>query len=60
MENTRRRRIQELLNQHGECNVEYLARECRVSTMTIRRDLQFMEESGKVLRSHGGAAPLEQ
>jgi DeoR/GlpR family transcriptional regulator of sugar metabolism len=58
--NSRQMRIQDLLSQHGERTVEQLAGECGVSTMTIRRDLQVMEEQGKILRSHGGAAPLEQ
>ena len=41
----------------GECSVEALATELGVSTMTIRRDLQELAETGKVLRTHGGAVP---
>ena len=57
---SRHRLIQELLYEHGECSVEQLARECKVSLMTIRRDLHILAELGLVARSHGGAAPLEQ
>jgi DeoR family transcriptional regulator, fructose operon transcriptional repressor len=60
METTRHRQIQELLQARGGCSVEQLARELGVSAMTIRRDLQVLSEAGRVLRSHGGAAPVEQ
>lgn len=54
---TRRRHIVALLEKEGERNVEQLAERFGVSGMTIRRDLQDLAEAGKVLRTHGGAAP---
>lgn len=60
MEATRRRRIELLLNQHGECSVSLFARELGVSEMTVRRDLQALAAAGRVIRSHGGATAVEQ
>ena len=45
------------LDTHGECGVGWLARRFGVSGMTIRRDLQALAEDGRVIRTHGGAAP---
>jgi len=59
-ETSRQLEILELLQTHGECAVERLARECAVSDMTIRRDLQVLADAGRVLRTHGGAMPAEQ
>jgi DeoR/GlpR family transcriptional regulator of sugar metabolism len=59
-ESPRQRRIQAFLQAHGEGSVGQLARECGVSLMTIRRDLAALAGSGRVVRSHGGAAPVEQ
>jgi DeoR family transcriptional regulator, fructose operon transcriptional repressor len=56
----RQRQIELLLNNHGECSVDMLARELGVSGMTVRRDLLALAEAGRVLRTHGGAAPIEQ
>ena len=52
--------IEQLLRERGECTVESLAIELNVSDMTIRRDLQRLAEAGRVVRTHGGAAPAEQ
>jgi len=60
MESTRRRRIEALLQQHGECSVGDFARELGVSEMTVRRDLQALAAAGRIIRSHGGAATVEQ
>ncbi|MGA2656213.1 MAG: DeoR/GlpR family DNA-binding transcription regulator [Verrucomicrobiota bacterium] len=60
MDTTRRRRIEQLLSERGECSVNLLARELGVSEMTIRRDLQTLAAAGRVVRSHGGAAAVEQ
>jgi DeoR/GlpR family transcriptional regulator of sugar metabolism len=46
-----------LLRQRGEVAVETLAEYFAVSTMTIRRDLQELADRGRVMRTHGGAAP---
>lgn len=50
----RRRRIQELLADHGRLAVEALATRLKVAPMTVRRDLQVMEREGLLLRVHGG------
>lgn len=54
---SRRSQLIELLERHGEQGVESLALRFGVSGMTIRRDLQDLADEGKVLRTHGGAAP---
>ncbi|MEX2671643.1 MAG: DeoR/GlpR family DNA-binding transcription regulator [Phycisphaeraceae bacterium] len=53
----RRSRILELLESSGEQSVEQLADTFSVSGMTIRRDLQDLASAGRVIRTHGGAAP---
>lgn len=54
---TRHSRIAGLLAARDECTVGFLARRLGVSGMTVRRDLQAMAAAGKVIRTHGGAAP---
>lgn len=56
----RRKRMAELINRTGECAVEMLMDQFGVSDMTIRRDLQTLADAGKVIRTHGGAAPAER
>lgn len=51
----RQRRICELIAQQGQCTVEELSRRLGVSAMTIRRDLQALEQQGQIVRTHGGA-----
>lgn len=51
----RHRRIEELIGQKGELSVGILAQKLYVSKETIRKDLQFLEDKGIVIRSHGGA-----
>ncbi|GGM39906.1 DeoR family transcriptional regulator [Longimycelium tulufanense] len=51
----RRRRLLQRLAADGHLRVEELAEACSVSTMTIRRDLQALEEQGKLRRVRGGA-----
>jgi len=41
----------------GECAVDELATRFGVTGMTIRRDLQSLADAGRVIRTHGGAAP---
>ena len=43
------------LRNHGEISVKELARKLMASEMTIRRDLNFLEEEDIVKRIHGGA-----
>ena len=60
MQPSRHRQIMDILRDRGTCSVEDLARQCGVSDMTIRRDLQRLAEGGQLVRTHGGAAAAEQ
>lgn len=51
----RREAIVKFLEKNQAVAVDKLAEELDVSTMTIRRDLQFLEEQGIAKRTHGGA-----
>ncbi|WP_197041713.1 DeoR/GlpR family DNA-binding transcription regulator [Robinsoniella sp. KNHs210] len=54
-------RIQELLKlieSEGYITVKYLAQKLHISTSSVRRDLQKLEESGLVYRSYGGVQSL--
>lgn len=56
----RHRQIQEFLRSRGECSVEFLVAQLDVSDMTIRRDLQQLADENRLVRTHGGAAPIER
>ncbi|RYY23807.1 MAG: DeoR/GlpR transcriptional regulator [Sphingobacteriaceae bacterium] len=43
------------LHQEGHINVIELCKELEVSSVTIRKDLKFLEEKGLLFRTHGGA-----
>ena len=51
----RRRRICELLRQHGRVTVDALAARFGTSQVTIRADLSTLESAGALTRTHGGA-----
>jgi DeoR/GlpR family transcriptional regulator of sugar metabolism len=51
----RRRRILTAVQSDGAASVRGLARELRVSESTIRRDLEFLDRNGELLRTYGGA-----
>lgn len=51
----RRALILEQLNENEKIDIEHIANQLQVSTMTIRRDLSYLEEKEKVIRTHGGA-----
>lgn len=51
----RHQKILELLKQRLTVQLEDLARELNVSTSTVRRDLEVLEEQGYAKRTHGGA-----
>jgi len=53
--NSRQREIIELISQKGNVTVEELAKTFNVSKMTIRRDLEKLQESNLLQRTHGGA-----
>jgi DeoR/GlpR family transcriptional regulator of sugar metabolism len=51
----RRRRILTAVQSDGAASVRRLARELQVSESTIRRDLEFLDRNGELLRTYGGA-----
>ncbi|MBA3710588.1 MAG: DeoR/GlpR transcriptional regulator, partial [Planctomycetes bacterium] len=51
----RHQRILDLLASTGYESVEELSKSLGVSTMTVRRDLDLLEERGQIRRIHGGA-----
>lgn len=51
----RKKKILELLSAHGKVKVSDLARFFNISEVTIRMDLQDLEEKGLLERVHGGA-----
>ena len=54
----RQQRISDILQENGIVQVSRLAEEFGVSELTIRRDLDQMEESRLLKRTHGGATIL--
>lgn len=57
--NERRVNILSILEKNGFASVTLLAESLGVSDMTIRRDLDYLEEKKKVRRVHGGAVCVE-
>ncbi|ADY14247.1 DeoR/GlpR family DNA-binding transcription regulator [Sphaerochaeta globosa] len=57
--NERRVNIIGILEKNGFASVSLLAEALGVSDMTIRRDLDYLEEKKKVRRVHGGAVTVE-
>ena len=51
----RRERILEMIREDGTVKVVDLSRIFRVSEVTIRQDLEKLEQDGYVEREHGGA-----
>ena len=54
--NQRHAEMLSLIRQRQEILVEELCEIFNVSAMTVRRDLQLLEDQGKISRFHGGAA----
>lgn len=50
----RRGRLLELVRQRGFASLPDLAQELQVSPSTVRRDLDYLEETGTAKRTHGG------
>ena len=50
----RRNRLLEFIRQRGFASLPALAQQLAVSESTVRRDLDFLEESGVAQRTHGG------
>ena len=55
----RRNAIKEQLQEHKSVTITDLAARLNVTKETIRRDLRTMEESGELIRTHGGAYILD-
>lgn len=55
----RRRAILEILNREGRVLVPDLARQFRISQVTIRKDLESLHAQGRAHRTHGGALPAQ-
>ncbi|MEK3889923.1 DeoR/GlpR family DNA-binding transcription regulator [Bacillus sp. FSL K6-3431] len=56
----RKRVIIELIDQHGRVKVNNLARDFEVSTETVRRYLEALENEKKLKKVYGGAVKIEQ
>ena len=54
----RRREILVALHRDGRVLVKDLARRFRISQITIRKDLEFLDGQGVIQRTHGGALPV--
>lgn len=54
-ENTRQKKIFDIVSKKGSVSVDYLAKYFKVSKMTIRRDLEKLQELDILQRTHGGA-----
>ena len=57
---TRQKEILQYVYEKGSARVEEIAGIFQISTMTVRRDLQMMEDEKLLRRIHGGAVSLEQ
>lgn len=51
----RRNEIMLLIQKKGEIDMETIAKMFNVSSITIRRDLQYWEDNGAIIRHYGGA-----
>ncbi|GAK00602.1 DeoR/GlpR family DNA-binding transcription regulator [Geomicrobium sp. JCM 19055] len=58
--NERKNKIISLTNDSQKVEIEELAKNLNVSTMTIRRDLTELENQGHLIRVHGGAVPVKE
>lgn len=56
----RQRQILQFINSNGIASINFLAEKLNVSHMTIRRDIQKLEEEGKVASVSGGVQSLER
>ncbi len=53
-------KILNMIRERGEVKVEELAEAFQISPMTVRRDMQYLEEEKLISRIHGGAVSLEK
>jgi DeoR family transcriptional regulator, aga operon transcriptional repressor len=55
----RRQHILELIQKQGRVLVGELSQELKISQITIRKDLDYLQSKGLVQRSHGGALRIQ-
>jgi DeoR family transcriptional regulator of aga operon len=55
----RRQHILDLIQRHGRALVGELSRELKISQITVRKDLDYLQSKGLVQRSHGGALRIQ-
>ena len=60
VKNARQTQLVRLLHKNEIMSVTDLSEHLKSSKMTIRRDLDFLEQKGIVRKVHGGAAFLKQ
>jgi DeoR family transcriptional regulator, L-fucose operon activator len=53
-------KIVQLVNDRGSMRVSELSELCQVTEETIRRDLDRLEQAGRLRRSHGGAVSVKE
>ena len=56
----RRQRIIEMLENGSSVLIADICRECGVSAVTARADLDYLEGEGRLKRTHGGAVPISE
>lgn len=56
----RRDQILQMILDAGEVSVTEIAQAHKISDMTVRRDLQFLEDQNLIWRTHGGANSIER
>lgn len=55
----RRQHILSLIQSHGRALVRDLSRSLKISQITIRKDLEYLQSKGLVQRTHGGALRIQ-
>lgn len=60
MKRERLEQIYRYIEDHGDVSTQELTSAFGVSTMTIRRDLDELEEQGRITRFHGGAKAVKE
>jgi DeoR family transcriptional regulator of aga operon len=55
----RRQHILSLIQSHGRALVRDLSRSLNISQITIRKDLEYLQNKGLVQRTHGGALRIQ-
>ncbi|MBM6676431.1 DeoR/GlpR transcriptional regulator [Olsenella uli] len=56
----RRQRILDMLGNRSSVLIADICRECGVSAVTARADLDYLEGEGRLKRTHGGAVPVSE